>query len=144
MGYENRSDFVREQTNVVSHSEPSPSGGSTVMTTINLKRSEGETEEQDGTRIPCRFLDGCGSCTLHPARPGPCTAYPFSPWLALEGGRARAHAAYQFTGDCPGFYLADSTEPMRGVLDEYSQTLYRYALASARTEREMSSCVSMV
>ena len=142
MGYARASDFAREQTNVATHAEPSPSGGSTVMTTINLKRSEAETEAQDGTRIPCRFLDGCGSCTLHPARPGACAAYPFSPWLVLEGGRARAHAAYQFTGDCPGFYLAESVEPMREILGEYSQVLYGYALASARTERERASCVS--
>lgn len=141
-GYRRASDFVREQTHVVSHSEPSPAGGATVMTTVNLKRSEAETEAEDGTRIPCRFLDGCGSCTLHPARPGPCTAYPFSPWLALEGGRARAHAAYQFTGDCPGFYLSESLDPMRGVLDEYSTILHRYALESARTERESLSCIS--
>lgn len=143
MGYSRASDFAREQTHAVSHSEPSPSGGLTVMTTINLKRSDAETEKDDGTRIPCRFLDGCGSCTLHPARPGACSAYPFSPWLALEGGRARTHAAYQFTGDCPGFYLSGSLDPMREVLAEYAQILRRYALESARTEREAASCISV-
>lgn len=143
MGYGRASDFANNQTQVASHSEPSPSGGRVIMTTINLKRSESETEADDGTRIPCRFLDGCGSCKLHPSRPGACRAYPFSPWLALEGGRARAHAAYQFTGDCPGFYLSESLDPMRDVLAEYSHVLYRYALESARTERESASCVSL-
>jgi Fe-S-cluster containining protein len=85
----------------------SPSGQITTMTTINLKRKKDETEQDDGTHISCRFLDEKGGCSMHPDRPGVCYLYPFSTWLENEKGTARVHATYQFTGDCPGFYLSD-------------------------------------
>lgn len=134
--YQKVSEFVEKETLTVSYREQGPSGAESIMTSINLKRKDGETEADDGTHIPCRFLDEEGGCSMHPGRPGVCYLYPFSTWLENEGGRARVHATYQFTGDCPGFYLADDTAPMAGELAEYSGIIHDYNMASARTSRE--------
>jgi hypothetical protein len=114
------------------------------MTTINLKRKEDETELEDGTHISCRFLDDKGGCSMHPDRPGVCYLYPFASWLENEKGIARVHATYQFTGDCPGFYLADDLDQMKDELKAYSTTIYDYNMASNRTNREGFSSVSFV
>lgn len=133
--YSKTSEFVAAETITSAWSAQGPSSEN-VMTTINLKRSKEETDTDDGARIPCRFLGGDGACTLHPGRPGVCYLYPFMTWLESEQGSARVHATFQFTGDCPGFYLADSTEPMTQVLDEYSKIIHDYNMASSRTVRE--------
>ena len=112
------------------------------MTTVNLKRKKDETEADDGTHISCRFLDNEGGCSMYPERPGVCYLYPFSTWLENEKGTARVHATYQFTGDCPGFYLADDLKPMKEELREYSKIIYDYNMASSRTNREGFSSTS--
>ena len=134
--YQRTSEFLKDQTLTVTYQEPGPSGQVTTMTTVNLKRKEDETEADDGTHIPCRFLDERGGCSMHPDRPGVCYLYPFSTWLENERGRARVHATYQFTGDCPGFYLADSLDPMKEEFSEYSKIIFDYNMASSRTSRE--------
>ncbi len=139
--YKNPSEFVKKETITTSWYEVSP-GGETLMTTINLKRKEDETEEDDGTHVSCRFLDKEGACTLHPQRPGVCFLYPFSTWLENEKGKARVHATFQFTGDCPGFYLADSIEPMKDVLKEYADIIYDYNMKSNRTIRDGFGSIS--
>jgi Fe-S-cluster containining protein len=106
------------------------------MTSINLKRKKDETEANDGTHIPCRFLDKEGACSIHPNRPGVCYLYPFSTWLENEKGKARVHSTFQFTGDCPGFYLSESLDSMKQVLDEYAKIVYDYNMAYTRTTRE--------
>ncbi|RNJ76058.1 MAG: YkgJ family cysteine cluster protein [Nitrosopumilus sp. D6] len=140
--YQRHADFVQNETLIATHREPGPSGQDITMTTINLKRKKDETDADDGTRIPCRFLDGDGACGIHPGRPGVCYLYPFSTWLENEGGAARVHATYQLTGDCPGFYLAKDTVQMGAELDEYSGIIYNYNMASARTDREGFCSVS--
>lgn len=143
LGYGKVSEFVKREANINTWEEKGPSGNSIVMTMINLKRKPDETEAEDGTHIRCRFLDEKGSCGLHPSRPGVCYLYPFSSWLENERGRPRVHATFQFTGDCPGFYTAKSVEEMRGVLEEYSRTIYDYTMKSDRTGRENFGSVSM-
>jgi uncharacterized protein len=140
--YQKISDFIKNETIITSWNEPGPSEGGTSMTSINLKRKKDETEADDGTHISCRFLDEKGGCSMHPYRPGVCYLYPFSTWLQNEKGKARVHATFQFTGDCPGFYLADSTEQMREVFDEYSKIIYDYNMKSVRTIREGYGSVS--
>ena len=76
--YQKTSDFISKETLIATHDEPTPSGGLSVMTNINLKRKEDETEADDGTHISCRFLDKEGACGIHPDRPGVCYLYPFS------------------------------------------------------------------
>ena len=135
--YQKVSDFIKNETNISTWQENGPSGNSsTTMTMINLKRKKDESIEEDGTHISCRFLDEKGYCGLHPARPGVCFLYPFSSWLENERGRARVHATFQFTGDCPGFYLSKSIDPMKEILREYSKIIYDYNMSSNRTTRE--------
>lgn len=136
MKYQKTSDFVKNETITTTWNEAGPSGQFTTMTTINLKRKKDETSADDGTHISCRFLDEKGGCSIHPTRPGVCYLYPFSTWLENEKGKARVHATYQFTGDCPGFYLAENIEPMKEVLDDYSTIIYDYNMKSNRTVRE--------
>ncbi|MBI3841896.1 MAG: YkgJ family cysteine cluster protein, partial [Thaumarchaeota archaeon] len=135
--YQKVSDFIKNETNIATWQEKGSSGNSTTtMTMINLKRKKGESIEEDGTHISCRFLDEKGYCGLHPARPGVCFLYPFSSWLENERGRARVHATFQFTGDCPGFYLSKSIDTMKEILLEYSKIIYDYNMSSNRTTRE--------
>lgn len=135
--YQKVSDFIKNETNIATWQEKGPSDNSaTTMTMINLKRKKDESIEEDGTHISCRFLDEKGYCGLHPARPGVCFLYPFSSWLENERGRARVHATFQFTGDCPGFYLSKSIGTMKEILLEYSKIIYDYNMSSNRTTRE--------
>jgi len=140
--YQKTSDFIRNETLIVSYQEQGPSGQSTTMTTINLKRKKDETEKEDGTHISCRFLDEKGACGMHPDRPGVCYLYPFSTWLENEKGLARVHATFQFTGDCPGFYLSSNLEDMKTELQDYSKTIYDYNMSSSRTNRENFGSIS--
>ncbi len=138
------SDFIKNETNIATWQESGPTGNiKTTMTMINLKRKKDEIIKEDGTYIPCRFLDEKGYCGVHPGRPGVCFLYPFSSWLENEKGRARVHATFQFTGDCPGFYLAKSIDPMKDILLEYSKIIYDYNMSSNRTVRENYSSVIM-
>jgi Fe-S-cluster containining protein len=143
LNYQKTSDFIKNETLKVTWSESGPSGQRTTMTTINLKRKKDETEADDGTHISCRFLDEEGGCSIHPSRPGVCYLYPFSTWLESENGNARVHASYQFTGDCPGFHLAENTDPMKEVLDDYSTIVYDYNMKSNRTMRESFGSVTI-
>lgn len=140
--YQKTSDFIRNETLIASYQEQGPSGQSTTMTTINLKRKKDETEKDDGTHISCRFLDEKGACGMHPDRPGVCYLYPFSTWLENEKGLARVHATFQFTGDCPGFYLSSNLEDMKTELQDYSKTIYDYNMSSSRTNRENFGSIS--
>jgi Fe-S-cluster containining protein len=141
--YQKVTDFIKNETNIATWEERGPSGNNITMTMINLKRKENETEADDGTHISCRFLDEKGYCGLHPNRPGVCYLYPFSSWLENEKGRARVHASFQFTGDCPGFYPSKSIDEMKSVLLEYSKMIYDYNMNSNRTVRENFGSVTM-
>jgi len=136
MKYQKTSDFIKNETITTTWEEVGPSGQKTTMTTINLKRKKYETTADDGTHVSCRFLDGEGACSIHPTRPGVCYLYPFSTWLENEKGKARVHTTYQFTGDCPGFYLADTIDQMKEILNEYSPIIYDYNMKSNKTMRE--------
>ncbi|HSA76834.1 MAG TPA: YkgJ family cysteine cluster protein [Nitrosarchaeum sp.] len=140
--YKKTSDFIKNETITTTWQDSSPSGQTTTMTTINLKRKKDETVQEDGTHISCRFLDEKGGCSMHPDRPGVCYLYPFSTWLENEKGMARVHATYQFTGDCPGFYLAEDMQQMKQELKDYSKIIYDYTLSSSRTMRENFGSVS--
>jgi len=140
--YQKTSDFIKNETLSVTYQDQGPSGQSTTMTTINLKRKTDETLQDDGTHISCRFLDEEGGCSMHPDRPGVCYLYPFSTWLENERGMARVHATYQFTGDCPGFYLSEKLDEMKEEFQEYSKIIYQYNMSSNRTNRENFGSVS--
>lgn len=140
--YQRPSDFIKNETITTTWQDIAPSGQVTTMTTINLKRKVDETEQEDGTHVSCRFLNENGGCSMHPDRPGVCYLYPFSTWLENEKGIARVHATYQFTGDCPGFYLSDDLTLMKQELKDYSKIIYDYNMSSSRTMRENFGSVS--
>jgi hypothetical protein len=142
--YQKISDFVKNETLIAAWRESGPSGNEILMTSVNLKRKNDETEADDGTHISCRFLDSKGGCSIHPNRPGVCYLYPFSTWLESEKGHARVHSTFQFTGDCPGFYLAESIDPMKEVLRDYSGIIYDYNMKYTRTVREGFSLSNFV
>ena len=92
---------------------------------LSLKRKKDEKPEEDGTPLRCRFLDGEGYCGIHPDKPGVCWLYPFASWIEADArGQPAVHATFQFTGDCPGFYLDGSIDSMIPILEEYSTKLY--------------------
>jgi len=143
MKYQKSSDFIKNETVIATWQEPSPGGVSTTLTSINLKRKEDETEADDGTHIKCRFLDVEGACSIHPTRPGVWYLYPISTCLQKDKGNARVHATFQFTGDCPGFYLDDSIDSMKEILHEYSEIIYDYNTKSSGTMREGLGSLSL-
>jgi Fe-S-cluster containining protein len=117
----------------------------TTLTMISLKRRMDERQDQDGKPLQCRFLDSKGACGIHPDKPGVCWLYPFASWLESDAaGRPVAHAAFQFTGDCPGFYLEKSIDDMMPVFQEYSAKIYDYNMAVSRTTRENYGFVNFV
>jgi Fe-S-cluster containining protein len=146
MGYESSSKFIRNETVISSWQEHDAfTNIITNLSMLSLKRRENEREEDDGTPIPCRFLDEKGYCGIHPDKPGVCWLYPFASWLEADSkGRAVVHATFQLTGDCPGFYLSSSMEDMMPILIEYSKRIYDYNMATCRTSRENYGSISMV
>jgi uncharacterized protein len=138
VGYDSKAEFVRNETRISSWQEQEAFGNViTTLSMISLKRKKDEREEEDGTPLRCRFLDEQGYCSIHPDKPGVCWLYPFASWLESDArGQPVVHATFQFTGDCPGFYLDKSVDSMMPVLQEYSSKIYNYNMAVSRTTRE--------
>jgi uncharacterized protein len=138
VGYSSKAEFVRKETTISSWQEQEAFGNViTTLSMISLKRKQNEKLEDDGTPLRCRFLDDKGYCSIHPDKPGVCWLYPFASWLEADiRGHPVVHATFQFTGDCPGFYLDESINSMMPVLQEYSAKIYNYNMAVSRTTRE--------
>lgn len=145
MGYASNSEFIKKETRVSSWSETSTMNNViTTLSMISLKRKENESEDQDGKPLSCRFLDECGSCEIHPDKPGVCWLYPFSSWMESSNGKPVVHASFQLTGDCPGFYTDHTSEPMMEILDEYSKRIFAYNMSIQRTIREKYGFINIV
>jgi Fe-S-cluster containining protein len=145
MGYYSKVDFIKNETRISSWQEREAFGNIiTTITMLSLKRKQSETEEQDGTPVPCRFLNEKGSCTIHPEKPGVCWLYPFASWLETDKGQPVVHATFQLTGDCPGFYISRDLDDMKPVLEEYSKKIYSYNMAVSRTTRENYGFINIV
>jgi Fe-S-cluster containining protein len=138
VGYSSKAEFVRNETTISSWQEQEAFGNViTTLSMISLKRKRDEKLEDDGTPLRCRFLDDKGYCSIHPDKPGVCWLYPFASWLEADiRGHPVVHATFQFTGDCPGFYLDESINSMMPILQEYSAKIYNYNMAVSRTTRE--------
>ena len=95
-----------------------------------------ETDKEDGKPIKCRFLDDQGSCQIQDGKPGVCWLYPFASWMESYNSRPLVHATFQFTGDCPGFYLSKTIDDALPVLNDYSFKIYNYNMSTNRTIRE--------
>jgi Fe-S-cluster containining protein len=146
MGYASRAEFVNNETTISSWQEQETIGNLiTTLTMISLKRRPDEKPDQDGHPLKCRFLGDDGACGIHPDKPGVCWLYPFASWLEADSrGQPTVHATFQFTGDCPGFYLDRSIEAMMPVLQDYSRKIYDYNMAVSRTTREKYGIVNFV
>ena len=145
MGYYSKSEFITNETRISSWQEHEAFGNIiTTLTMVSLKRKYDEKEEEDGTPIPCRFLNENGSCTIHPQKPGVCWLYPFASWLESDKGRSVVHATFQLTGDCPGFYTSRHLDDMKPVLEEYSKKIYSYNMAVSRTTRENYGSINII
>jgi Fe-S-cluster containining protein len=145
MGYCSKADFIKNETRISSWQEHEAFGNIiTTLSMLSLKRKRDEAEEQDGSPIPCRFLNEKGSCTIHPQKPGVCWLYPFASWLETNKGRSVVHATFQLTGDCPGFYTSRYLDDMKPVLEEYSKKIYDYNMAVSRTTRENYGFINIV
>ena len=146
VGYDSKSEFVRNETRISSWQEQAAFGNViTTLSMISLKRKMDEREEDDGTPLRCRFLDEQGFCGIHPDKPGVCWLYPFASWLEADARKQPVvHATFQFTGDCPGFYLDKSIDSMMPVLQEYSGKIYSYNMAVSRTTRENYGFVNLI
>jgi Fe-S-cluster containining protein len=146
VGYASKAEFVKNETRISSWQEQEAFGNViTTLSMISLKRKKDEREEEDGTPLRCRFLDDKGYCGIHPDKPGVCWLYPFASWLEADSrGQPVVHATFQFTGDCPGFYLDRSIDGMMPVLQEYSAKIYNYNMAVSRTARENYGFVNFV
>jgi uncharacterized protein len=145
MGYESESEFIKKETTISSWNETSSMNNViTSISMISLKRKEKETEDQDGKPLSCRFLNECGSCVLHPDKPGVCWLYPFSSWMESNNGKPVVHASYQLTGDCPGFYTDKTSQPMMDILQEYSKRIFEYNMSILRTKREKYGFINIV
>lgn len=146
IGYTSEAQFLKNETLISTWQEQEMfSNLITTLTMISLKRRDDERPDQDGQPLECRFLDDEGSCRIHPDKPGVCWLYPFASWLEADSkGRPVVHATFQFTGDCPGFYLDSSIDGMMPVLEEYSSKIYDYNMAVTRTTREGYGFVNFV
>jgi Fe-S-cluster containining protein len=145
MGYDSESEFIQKETRISSWNETSTMNNViTTISMISLKRKENENEDQDGKPLPCRFLDDCGSCKIHPDKPGVCWLYPFSSWMESSNGKPVVHASYQLTGDCPGFYTDKTSQPMMEIFQEYSKRIFSYNMSILRTTREKYGFINIV
>jgi Fe-S-cluster containining protein len=146
VGYCSAAEFVMNETTISSWQEKEAFGNViTTLSMISLKRKKDEKPDEDGTPICCRFLDDKGYCSIHPEKPGVCWLYPFASWLeASASGPPVVHATFQFTGDCPGFYLERSIDSIMPLLQEYSTKIYNYNMAVSRTTREKYGFVNFI
>lgn len=146
LGYDSKVEFVRNEVGISSWQEQEAFGNIiTTLSMLSLKRKKDERQEEDGTPLRCRFLDEKGYCEIHPDKPGVCWLYPFASWLESDKlGKPVVHATYQFTGDCPGFYLDKSLDSIMPVLQEYSSKIYNYNMAVQRTTRENYGFINFV
>ena len=146
VGYCSAAEFVMNETTISSWQEKEAFGNViTTLSMISLKRKKDEKPDEDGTPICCRFLDDKGYCSIHPEKPGVCWLYPFASWLeASASGQPVVHATFQFTGDCPGFYLERSIDSIMPLLQEYSTKIYNYNMAVSRTTREKYGFVNFI
>ena len=145
MGYKLESEFLKNETRISSWDEKDERGNiSTSFTMLSLKRKTDEKDNEDGTPVRCRFLSNEGNCRLQPEKPGVCWLYPFASWINIENELPAIHATFQFTGDCPGFYLSDSLDQMIPILEEYARTIYDYNMAIRRTLRHSYGVINFV
>ncbi len=146
LGYESVSEYLKKEVKISSWEEDqSINNLITSLTMLSLKRNQNEKDEEDGKPIKCRFLDDKdGGCSIQNVKPGVCWLYPFSSWVESYNDKILIHASFQFTGDCPGFYLSDNIADMYSILDEYAKKIYEYNMSINRTLREGFGSITFI
>lgn len=139
-----KNELVSKECRIAEWEEREPFGPLVMITMPVLKRSESESNIDDGKPIKCRFLDEKGYCKLHPSRPGCCKLYPFTSWITLQNNRSIINATFQFDGNCPGFYATSSIEEMKSILEEYAKIIIEYNNAVSRTTREGYASITII
>ncbi len=136
LDYKNRSDFIKNETVVITFQDKSVNDVLITHSMLSMKRKKEETSEDNGKKIPCRFLSSEG-CSIHPDKPGVCWMFPFLPWRTTgdKWWKVESHAKFVFTGACPGFYLAESLDPIITILQDYSKKIYDYLISCHSSER---------
>jgi Fe-S-cluster containining protein len=140
LGYDNLKDFISKETTVTSWNQTEDPDIIVTITMVTLKRRPDERQNEVDKMLRCRFLNDSG-CSIHPDKPSVCHMYPFNPWIQTdEKGRIEVHSKFAFTGDCPGFYIDESIDSMLDILKDYSPKIYKYCMATRRSNREGYSC----
>lgn len=136
LGYKTKSDFIKNETTLITFEDKSVQGLLKIHSMLSMKRKKDETPEDDGKKIPCRFLDS-GGCGIHPDKPGVCWMFPFLPWTQKgdKWWKTEFHAKFVFTGACPGFYLEESLDAIMPTLQDYSGKIFDYLLSCQSSER---------
>lgn len=136
LGYKTKSDFIKNETNLVTFEDKFNKNMLITRTMLSMKRKKDETENDDGKKISCRFLTTRG-CGIHPDKPGVCWLYPFHAWREPyhKWWKVEPHAKFVFTGDCPGFYLDKSLDSIIPTLREYSIKINDHLHSYHRSER---------
>ena len=136
LDYKTKSDFIKNETNMIIYEDKFNKDLLITRSMLSMKRKTDETEDDDGKKIPCRFLTSHG-CGIHPDKPGVCWMYPFHAWREAndQWWRVQPHAKFVFTGDCPGFYLNKSLDPMIPTLQEYSKKIAAHLTSYHSSER---------
>lgn len=136
LGYKTKSDFIKNETTVITFQDKTISDVLITHSMLSMKRKKDETPEDDGKKIPCRFLVS-GGCGIHPDKPGVCWMFPFLPWRQTgdKWWKTESHAKFVFTGACPGFYLEKSLDPIMPTLQDYSKKIYDYLISCHSSER---------
>ena len=140
LGYKNLKEFMSKETTVTTWNQATDPNIIVTITMITLKRQPNERQEDADKMLRCRFLNDSG-CSIHPDKPSVCQMYPFNPWVQSDkNGKVVVHAKFEFTGDCPGFYIEESIDTMITLLSDYSPKVYEYCMSTRRSNREGYSC----
>ncbi|MGD1836204.1 MAG: YkgJ family cysteine cluster protein [Nitrososphaeraceae archaeon] len=145
LGYDSPNHFITNETRISSWDEQGSSGNIiSTLTMLSLKRKQNESDAEDGKPLTCRFLDTNGYCSIQSDKPGVCWLYPFASWIESNKGLPQVHATFQFTGDCPGYYLSPSLNDIMSILEEYSIKIYNYNMSIGRTLRDSFGITNIV
>lgn len=105
----------------------------TTRTQVCLRHTN-TTSEKHKT-VQCGFADSQG-CTIHSEKPGVCKMYPFMTYIENYKKNFKIHAMFQFTRECPGFYLSSSINYFTSSLKKYAEMIYNYNMDYLRTKSE--------
>lgn len=134
LSYDSKSKFLEFETNVDTWTHKEVFDDiPTTRTQVCLKHANTDSEERK--IVQCRFA-GSQGCAIHSEKPGVCRMYPFMTYIENHGKIFKIHAMFQFTGECPGFYLSSSINDFIPSLKKYGDMIQKYNIEYLNTIRE--------